>query len=129
MQRRNLAVVDTNVMVYDLISNSPYHDDARRKLNSLERIVILPNILIEFILVLLRLNVDENIIKDKVIEIIENSVFVRVKKIDVIRALELSVKEVNDAILVVVAKRLELPVISYDSDVIEMCKRLGVKVI
>lgn len=129
MQKRNLAVVDTNVLIYDFLENSPFHKASRELLNSLDKIILLPNILVEFILVSLRLKIDENIIRNKVEEILKNSILVRIKKEDVIGAINLNIKEVNDALLVIVAKRLDLPIISYDEDVIKACKNLGIKII
>ena len=108
MQKRNLAVVDTNVLIYDFLENSPFHKASRELLNSLDKIILLPNILVEFILVSLRLKIDENIIRNKVEEILKNSILVRIKKEDVIGAINLNIKEVNDALLVIVAKRLGL---------------------
>ncbi|MEM3911956.1 MAG: hypothetical protein QXE55_06665 [Saccharolobus sp.] len=75
------------------------------------------------------MKIDENIIRNKVEEILKNSILVRIKKEDVIGAINLNIKEVNDALLVIVAKRLDLPIISYDEDVIKACKNLGIKII
>ncbi|BFH74226.1 PIN domain-containing protein [Sulfurisphaera javensis] len=127
---RYLAIVDTNVLIYDFVSNSPFHEEARKKLESLEALVVLPNILVEFILVsILKLKINEEIVRKKVEEILRQSVIVRVRKRDFVEALNLNVKDINDALLVSVAKRLNLPVMSYDSDVKELCEKVGVKIV
>ena len=129
MQMRKLAVVDTNVLIYDFISNSPYHEEARKKLEELERILLIPNILVEFILVSLRLKINEEYVKKKVEEILNQSIIVRIHKKDFLDALNLNLREINDSLLVTVAKRLNSPVFSYDTNVINLCKEQGVKYI
>ncbi|MCH1770382.1 MULTISPECIES: PIN domain-containing protein [Metallosphaera] len=132
MQRTHIAVVDTNVLVYDLVENSPFHMDARERLNKLDAVVLLPNILVEFILVTsVKLKMDQEIVKGKVEEILRNSVIARVTRRDfkTVLGLHLNMREINDHLLVAVAKRLKLPVLSYDSDVINLCTRFGVETI
>jgi predicted nucleic acid-binding protein len=124
---RKLVVVDTNVLIYDFISNSPYHEEARKKLEDLERIILIPNILVEFILVSLRLNINEEDVKKKVKEILNQSIVVRIHKSDFLQAIRINIKEINDTILAIVAKRLNLPVFSYDEKVRSLCKELDVK--
>lgn len=91
--------------------------------------IILPNILVEFILVSRRLKIADDEIKAKVEEILKNSIMVRVRKEDIREAISLSLKEINDAIIVCVAKRLNVPVISLDSDVKKLGENIGVLVI
>ncbi|WP_062110879.1 PIN domain-containing protein [Sulfolobus acidocaldarius] len=111
MLKRKLAIVDTNVLIFDFIEDSQYHDVSRKLLNSLDRMLILPNILVEFILVSRRLKIRDEDIRSKVDEILKNSILVGVKKEDIKEAISLSLKEINDAIIVSVAKRLNLPII------------------
>jgi len=127
--KRKLAIVDTNVLIFDFIEDSQYHDVSRKLLNSLDRMLILPNILVEFILVSRRLKIRDEDIRSKVDEILKNSILVGVKKEDIKEAISLSLKEINDAIIVSVAKRLNLPIISLDRDVKELGKIAGVIVV
>ncbi|AAY81326.1 PIN domain-containing protein [Sulfolobus acidocaldarius] len=129
MLKRKLAIVDTNVLIFDFIEDSQYHDVSRKLLNSLDRMLILPNILVEFILVSRRLKIRDEDIRSKVDEILKNSILVGVKKEDIKEAISLSLKEINDAIIVSVAKRLNLPIISLDRDVKELGKIAGVIVV
>ncbi|MCY0859942.1 MAG: PIN domain-containing protein [Sulfolobaceae archaeon] len=129
MLKRKLAIVDTNVLIFDFVENSQYHELSRKLLNSLNRMIILPNILVEFILVSRRLKIADDEIKAKVEEILKNSIMVRVRKEDIREAISLSLKEINDAIIVCVAKRLNVPVISLDSDVKKLGENIGVLVI
>ncbi|BCS93678.1 hypothetical protein [Metallosphaera javensis (ex Sakai et al. 2022)] len=68
-------------------------------------------------------------VRRKLEEILNGSVMVG--RQDFRRALNLNVnlRGINDHLLVVVAKRLNVPVLSYDSDVITLGKRVGVDII
>lgn len=51
------AIVDTNILVYEMVEDSIYHEEVVDRLGRLERVHIPTNILIEFILVLKKLGV------------------------------------------------------------------------
>ncbi|BFH72071.1 hypothetical protein SJAV_00150 [Sulfurisphaera javensis] len=84
-------MVDTNVLVYDFISDS--HEEAKKKLNVIERMVLRFNILVKFILmVITKLKIYNQLVKEKVEEILKNSVIVRVRKEDFIDSINLNIK-------------------------------------
>ncbi|WP_236750703.1 PIN domain-containing protein [Acidianus sp. HS-5] len=129
MQRKNLAIVDTNVLIYDLLENSEFHEISRKLLDNLDRMLILPNIIVEFILVSKRLKIPKDTIISKVKEILDNSIIIHILKSDITTAITLNINEINDSLLVAVAKRLNLSVISFDKDVEKLGEKLGEKVI
>ncbi|BDC18671.1 PIN domain nuclease [Acidianus sp. HS-5] len=124
-----MAIVDTNVLIYDLLENSEFHEISRKLLDNLDRMLILPNIIVEFILVSKRLKIPKDTIISKVKEILDNSIIIHILKSDITTAITLNINEINDSLLVAVAKRLNLSVISFDKDVEKLGEKLGEKVI
>ena len=63
------AVIDTNVLIYEFIEDSEYHNDVKEVLNMLDNIIIPEIVINEFIYVSSKIGVPFNIIKNKILEI------------------------------------------------------------
>ncbi len=118
------AVIDTNVLIYDRIEDSIFHEEARKKLDELENWFIPSVVIEEFVFVLTQLNVNKNIIGKMVEEILTNkkAVIIPLEKIDVSNATSFilseatSFKKFNDKLILSVAKRKNAPLFTFDSE-------------
>jgi len=119
------AVIDTNVLVYDMVEDSAYHRDVEEKLSNLRKWVIPTVVLEEFVIVLLQLRMGRSFIREKLLEILENE---RVEivpltrqnfvdSVNVISKEKVSFKRLNDKLIVSVAKARKLPVFTYDREI------------
>ena len=119
------AVIDTNVLVYDTMEDSSYHEDVRDKLYRLEKWVVPSVVLEEFALVLMQLKVKESFIRDKILEILLNektevaslSKQHFIDSIDIISREKVSVNRLNDKLIVSVAKAKKSPIFTYDKEI------------
>ncbi len=130
------AIVDTNVLVYEMVEDSLYHKEVLNKLKKLDKICIPTNILIEFILVLRKLGLDIEIVIDKVKEILEREDVKLIpispsdfkEAIRIIGEKSLSLREINDKIVLAIARRRRLPLCTYDRSLLEQAKEMSIKV-
>jgi len=119
------AIIDTNVLVYDTIEDSVFHDEVRNKLSLLERWVIPTVVLEEFALVLVQLKVGEEFVEEKMLEVLlsEKTEVVSISKqhffdsIDIISKEKTSFKRLNDKLIISVAKVRKLPIFTYDEEI------------
>jgi len=119
------AIIDTNVLVYDTIEDSVFHDDVRNKLSRLKRWVIPTVVLEEFALVLIQLKVEEKFIKEKFSEILssEKTEVASILKehfldsTNIISKEKTSFRRLNDKLIVSVAKTRKLPIFTYDGEI------------
>ena len=131
------GVIDTNVLVYALVENSAFHEECLRKLEGLRKIHLPLTVLEELVLVLKKLKVEEALIKKQIKEIVSDPrVFLaNLEKKDVesvISILEkekLSVKRFNDKLILMTAKRMGLPLYTFDHELRKECKKLKVKIL
>ncbi|MEM4177462.1 MAG: PIN domain-containing protein [Nitrososphaeria archaeon] len=131
------VIVDTNVLVYETVEDSIYHEEVVEKLNRFSRIYISFNILIEFILVLKKLGLDEKFICDKVVELLDRSKIelVNVRKSDIERAIEIIIKEkssmlrVNDKLVLSLALKLGIPLYTYDKQLKFQAEKFDVNLV
>jgi len=66
------ALIDTNVLVYDTIEDSVFHEEAKKTLDKLDRWLIPSVVIEEFVLVLNQLNLKREIIGKKIDEILKS---------------------------------------------------------
>ena len=131
------AIIDTNILVYETIEDSMYHKEVVEKLKDLESLYIPTNILIEFILVMKRLKLENQIIMRKILEILEDPsiTLINIAKMDFKESLRIIIrenrdmKEINDKIILALAKRKNLPIYTYDRWLKQQARKYGVKVL
>jgi hypothetical protein len=128
------AVIDTNILIYDLVEDSEFHKEAEKLLDSLEEWLI-PSIVIHEFIWFLRANEIDNV------EYVKSYVTNEKAKIlcdndDVIgRALEILIKErlslsrYNDVVILAHAIENELPLATKDKALKGLARRHGVEVI
>ena len=131
------AIIDTNILVYETIEDSMYHKEVVEKLKDLESLYVPTNILIEFILVMKRLKLENQIIMRKILEILEDPRInlINIAKMDFKESLKIIIrenkdmKEINDKIILALAKRKNLPIYTYDRRLKQQARKYGVKVL
>jgi len=131
------AIIDTNILVYETIEDSMYHKEVVEKLKDLESLYIPTNILIEFILVMKKLKLENQIIMRKILEILEDPsiTLINIAKMDFKESLRIIIrenrdmKEINDKIILALAKRKNLPIYTYDRQLKQQARKYGVKVL
>ena len=131
------AIIDTNILVYETIEDSMYHKEVVEKLKDLESLYIPTNILIEFILVMKKLKLENQIIMRKILEILEDPsiTLINIAKMDFKESLRIIIrenrdmKEINDKIILALAKRKNLPIYTYDRWLKQQARKYRVKVL
>ena len=131
------AIIDTNILIYETIEDSMYHKEVVEKLKDLESLYIPTNILIEFILVMKKLKLENQIIMRKILEILEDPsiTLINIAKMDFKESLRIIIrenrdmKEINDKIILALAKRKNLPIYTYDRQLKQQARKYGVKVL
>jgi len=127
-------LVDTNILIYEMIEDSQYHDEVVSKLNKLDRVNVSIISLIELALVLWRLNIPTKIIINRLYELIidEKYNIVELEKRDLENALNmirkevLSISRLNDKIILSTAARNKWGIYTYDKDLKRECKKIGI---
>ena len=131
------AIIDTNILIYETIEDSMYHKEVVEKLKDLESLYIPTNILIEFILVMKKLKLENEVIMYKISEILEDPSIslISIAKMDFKESLKIIIrenrdmKEINDKIILALAKRKNLPIYTYDRQLKQQARKYGVKVL
>jgi len=131
------AIIDTNILIYETIEDSMYHKEVVEKLKDLESLYIPTNILIEFILVMKKLKLENKVIMHKISEILEDPSIslISIAKMDFKESLKVIIrenrdmKEINDKIILALAKRKNLPIYTYDRQLKQQARKYGVKVL
>ena len=137
MPRIRRAVIDTNVLVYDLVEDSMHHADASRLLDELDEWVIPVIVVHELVWVLRALNVPswEALPLVRQYTSSAKAVVVGVELGDVVNALrslaseKLTLSRYNDKVILSVAYRLKLSVASFDKRLRGQARRLGLQVL
>jgi len=127
-------LVDTNILIYEMIEDSQYHDEVVSKLNKLDRVNVSIISLIELALVLWRLNIPTKIIINRLYELMidEKYNIVELEKRDfenalnMIRKEALSISRLNDKIILSTAARNKWGIYTYDKDLKRECKKIGI---
>ena len=129
------AVVDTNVLVYDLIEDSVFHEKAVALLDGLKRPLLPSVVLEEFLLVLEQLKLDRELIGRKLEELLSLGTVVPLEReefrdsLGMVREEGLSFRKFNDKLILSVAKRRKVPVLTFDAELRREGARHGVKVL
>lgn len=122
-------LVDTNILVYETVLDSIYHDEVAANLERLGRVYVPTLTLIELAIVLHRLRLNNELIIERIREIMteDRYTLVDISAEDLENALSTLEKEgkgvstLNDKIILSVAKRLRLGVYTYDKKLKKQC--------
>lgn len=130
-------LVDTDILVYDTVENSPKHLEASSLLDDADRIYLASVVMHEFIwLALRKLGLSVEVVKNKVAEYFNDARFFYVCENSEIfsEAMDLLSKHgapptrINDYLLLVFAKRLGVALATYDPELRETAGRMGIPV-
>ena len=131
------TVVDTNVLVYDTIENSPHHDRASELIDESEDPIINSLSIVELGFVLPRYGIDDDSVKMKLEELLHSDYFtvswLSGKLLERASAFmvesSLSFRDFNDWIIAYDAHSRNVPLVTFDKTLSKKCKKLGVQVI
>ena len=127
------AVVDTNVLVFDTFEDSEFHSEAAAGLDSLERWSVPSMVFHELVWFLKSHEIPVSRANSKVEEYLthEKTAFVPNTTDDVRFAASKmkSYHEYNDLVILAAAKRLDLPLFSFDKSLRETARQNSVRVL
>lgn len=131
------SVVDTNILVYETVEDSLYHEEVVKTLQNMTRIYVPVNILVEFALVLKKLSLDENFICNKIRELLRKGKIelINIRKSDFDKAVEiianekLSVLRLNDKLILLSALRIGISLYTYDKQLKSEAIKYGVTLV
>ncbi|BDC17575.1 PIN domain-containing protein [Acidianus sp. HS-5] len=124
-------LIDTNVLVYSTFEDSERHKEAVKVLTENE--VVIPQIVIyEYMWVLAKLTNNVDLIKQK-LEELKDFEIVKEELEDIIKGVEMlkydkSLRMLNDYIILALAKRLNIELTTYDSELIKAGIKNGVNI-
>ena len=130
-------LVDTNVLVYDAIENSPHHDRASKLIDESEDPLINSLSIVELGFVLPRYGIDNDSVRMKLEELFYSDYFTvswlsesMLEGASAFMAENgLSFRDFNDWIIAFDAHSRNVPLVTFDKTLSKKCKRLGVQVI
>jgi len=131
------CVIDTNVLVYELLEDSEHHEKAKELLESVTGCLVPTTVIEEFVHVMNKLGISNNIIKGKMEELL-NAADIDVLPIsvsnisDAIRLTAkygLSFRDFNDQLIISAAKAENAQVMTFDLRMAAECSKEGVKTI
>jgi hypothetical protein len=129
------CIADTNILIYDTIEDSEFHQKVSETLDLMDNVMVPSIVLEEFVHAMKQIKVGEDIIRKKSIEILDTYAIIPISAInmkDSIRILSeenVSFKRFNDKLILSVAKEKNLPLFTFDKELISECKANGVKTI
>ncbi len=130
------AVIDTNVLIYEFIEDSEYHNEVREVLSELDNLIIPGIVINEFIYVSSKIGVPFNIIKDKILEIYNSyqSDVIEIKNDYVINIINNSnniyeFKNFNDVIISFISKIKDAPLFTFDNNLKRYCNKNKIKLL
>jgi predicted nucleic acid-binding protein len=123
-------IADTNILVYETILDSKFHNDVVSRLNELGQIYVPTIVLIELSIVLRRLHLDNKLIVERIREIMDEDRYIILEietkdiknALDMILEKDINMSELNDKIILSMAKRLKLGIYTYDKKLRAECK-------
>ena len=130
-------LVDTNVLVYDAIENSPHHDNASKLIDNSGDPLINSLSIIELGFVLPRYGLDNESVRMKLEELLHSDYFtVSWLSIGMLEGAStfiaengLTYRDFNDWIIAFDAHSRNIPLVTFDKTLSKKCKNLGVQVI
>ena len=130
-------LVDTNVLVYDAIENSPYHNSASKLIDLSEDDIINSLSIGELGFVLPRYGIDNQDVQVKINELLHGDYFsvswISGKMIEGVSTFmvenKLSFRDFIDWIIAFDAHSRNIPLATFDKVLQNKCKKLGIQVI
>ncbi len=130
-------LVDTNVLVYDAIENSPHHDNASKIIDKSWDPLINSLSVIELGFVLPRYGLDNESVRMKLEELLHSDYFtvswlsrgMLEGASTFIAENGLTFRDFNDWIIAFDARSRNVPLVTFDKTLSKKCKKLGVEVI
>ena len=131
------VLVDTNVLVYDAIENSPRHDRASVLIDESEDPIINSLSIVELGFVLPRYGIDNESVRKKIEELLHSEYFTvswlsgrMMEKVSAFMVEnKLSFRDFNDWIIAYDAYSRKVPLATFDRVLHNKCKKLGIQVI
>ena len=131
------VLVDTNVLVYDTIENSPHHDSASEFIDESEDPIINSLSIVELGFVLPRYGLDNESVRMKTEELLHSDYFtvswLSWKMMEKVSSFmvenKLSFRDFNDWIIAYDAYSRKVPLVTFDKILQKKCKKLGIQVI
>ncbi len=131
------VLVDTNVLVYDTIENSPHHDSASEFIDESEDPIINSLSIVELGFVLPRYGIDNESVRMKTEELLHSDYFtvswLSGKMMEKVSSFmvenKLSFRDFNDWIIAYDAYSRKVPLVTFDKILQKKCKKLGIQVI
>ena len=131
------VLVDTNVLVYDTIENSPHHDSASEFIDESEDPIINSLSIVELGFVLPRYGLDNESVRMKTEELLHSDYFtvfwLSEKMMEKVSSFmvenKLSFRDFNDWIIAYDAYSRKVPLVTFDKILQKKCKKLGIQVI
>jgi|ECHhosMinimDraft_1075155.scaffolds.fasta_scaffold11090_2 predicted nucleic acid-binding protein len=127
------TLADTNVLVYSTFEDSDKHEEAMRLLSQGD--VVIPRIVVyEFIWVLAKLTNDLDLVRRKVEElrdfhIVTEELEDMIEGVKILNDDRRTFRMINDYVILALAKRLKLKLMTYDEGLRKVAKRHGVEVL
>ncbi|OWP56751.1 MAG: hypothetical protein B2I17_03945 [Thermoplasmatales archaeon B_DKE] len=131
------TMVDTNVLIYDAIENSPHHNRASEIIDVTEDPLVNSLSIVELGFVLPRYGIDREKVGLKLEEVLHSDYFtvswLSVRIIEGTSAFivenNLSFRDFNDWIIAYDAHSRNIPLITFDKTLTKECKKIGIEVI
>ena len=129
--------VDTNVLVYDAIENSPHHESASEFIDKSEDTIVSSLSIVELGFVLPRYGIDNESVRIKIEELLHSEYFTiswlsgkMMEKVSTFMVEnKLSFSDFNDWIIAYDAYSRKVPLVTFDKILYNKCKKLGIQVI
>ena len=137
MHEISKAVVDTNVLIYDLFEDSVYHDEASELLDTLSLWVIPSIVIHELVWFLKGLNIDRQLAINALSQYVKHhkTRIVSIKGDDITSALDIikqegiSLSRYNDKLILAITFRLRIPLASFDERLRREAMKRGITII
>jgi len=131
------AVIDTNVLIYDLFEDSVYHDEASELLDTLSLWVIPSIVIHELVWFLKGLNIDRQLAINALSQYVKHhkTRIVSIKEDDITNALDIikqegiSLSRYNDKLILAITFRLRIPLASFDERLRREAMKRGITII
>jgi len=131
------TMVDTNVLVYDAIENSPHHNRASEIIDETGDPLVNSLSIVELGFVLPRYGIDREKVELKLEEVLHSDYFtvswISARMIEGTSAFmvenSLSFRDFNDWIIAYDAHSRNMPLITFDKTLTKECKKIGIEVI